>query len=86
MAAPAAKDNENMAATAALPRVLGDSPIFREVRDERMDAVKNLSEAGLTRVVFVSTDRNGKFHVKMSVVSFSTRDAIVSLLDDEHVA
>ena len=85
MAAPA-RDNENVTDTAVLPAVLGNSPIFREVRDETMGAVKNLSEAGLTRVVFVSTDRKGKFHVKVALVSFETRDAIVGLLDDEHVA
>lgn len=72
--------------TATLPQVLGNSPIFREVRNETMGAVKNLSEAGLTRVVFVSTDRKGKFHVTVALVSFETRDAIVGLLDDEHVA
>jgi hypothetical protein len=78
--------DENMADTAVLPAVLGGDSIFRAVRDEQMGAVKNLSEAGLTRVVFVSTDRKGKFHVKVSVVSQDTRDAIVGLLDDEHVA
>ncbi len=85
MAAPATK-NDDTAVTQTFPAVLGESPIFREVRDEKMAPVRNLAEAGLTRVVFVSTDRKGKFHVKVAVVSFDTRDAIVGLLGDEHVA
>ena len=86
MAAPAAKDDTANATTDILPRVLGDSPIFREVRDESMGAVKSLAEAGLTRIVFVSMDRKGKFTVKDALVSFETHDAIVGLLGDEHVA
>lgn len=84
MAAPASKDDTQV--LPAVREILGDSPIYQRVKDENAVPVRSLNEAGLTRVVFVSSDRKGKFHVKVSVVSFDTRDAIVGLLGDEHVA
>ena len=85
MASTASKP-EDAVSTDILPKVLGDSPIFQAVRTDNMPAVRNLSEAGLTEVVFVSTDRRGKFQAKITLVSFETRDAIMGLLDDERVA
>jgi len=86
MAAPATKENEKATAeTELLPAILGDSPIFRTIRDEQMGAVKDLAEAGLTRVAFISMDRKGKMLVDVRLVSFETRDAVLGLLNDEHI-
>jgi len=73
--------------TVVLPKeeILGRHDIFLQLRDEKMPAVKTLAEAGLTKVVVVYIDRQGKMRTQVNLVSYEVQENILSLLDNEHI-